>query len=367
MALNVAFDHQIFSMQRYGGVSRYFVELASRLPSDMVSEVSVVAPVYINNYLRANSARSFTHGRYLSLDSKAVQRVAGLANRLAAPLAWSNINADLIHETYYTLKPVGRAHRRVVTVYDMIHELFMPEAKHAIAAKRAAINRADHIICISETTRGDLVRLYNVDQARTSVVHLGYSLTIGTDRTNRESLSSCGQRPSLLYVGRREGHKNFGTLLKAFGSSPILREFDLIAFGGPPCLPNESEEIKRFGISDRVRFESGSDRDLAERYRAAAAFVYPSMYEGFGIPPLEAMSHGCPVVCSNAGAIPEVVGDAGIYFDPNSSDDLRSSLEQVATNEGLQANLRIRGHKRISAFSWDRCAEETARIYREIM
>ena len=366
MPLKVAFDHQIFSMQRYGGVSRYFVELASRLPSDTVSEVSVVAPVYINNYLTADSARSFTHGKYLPFDFKGVQRAAGLANRLAAPLAWSNINADVIHETYYALKPVGRARRRVVTVYDMIHELFVPEAKHTVAAKLAAINRADHIICISETTRRDLARLYDIDPARTSVVHLGYSLTSQIREISNQAVPTRGQRPSLLYVGNRSGYKNFGTLLKAFSSSPILREFNLIAFGGSPGLPDEWEEIERLGVADRVRFESGSDRDLADHYRAAAAFVYPSMYEGFGIPPLEAMSHGCPVVCSTGGAIPEVVGDAGVYFDPYNCDELRSTLERVVTTEGLQANLRLRGYQRISEFSWERCAEETGKIYREI-
>lgn len=367
MPLKVAFDHQIFSMQRYGGVSRYFVELASRLPSDIVSEVSVVAPVYINNYLMVDSARSFTRGRHIPFDSQGVQRAAGLVNRLAAPLAWSNVNADVIHETYYSLNPIGRARRRVVTVYDMIHELFVPEAKHAVAAKRAAINRADHIICISETTRRDLARLYDIDPARTSVVHLGYSLTSPMSEISNQEVPTRGQRRSLLYVGNRSGYKNFGTLLKAFSSSPILREFNLIAFGGSPRLPDEWEEIKRLGVTDRVRFESGSDRDLAAHYRAAAAFVYPSMYEGFGIPPLEAMSHGCPVVCSNAGAIPEIVGDAGVYFDPNNVDELRSTLESVATTEEMQTNLRVRGYQRISAFSWDRCAEATAKIYREIL
>ena len=178
---------------------------------------------------------------------------------------------------------------------------------------------------------------------------------------------SGGRRPSLLYVGHRGGYKNFKTLLQAYSSSPILREFELIAFGGYPSLPDERKEIRRLGITDRVRFESGSDRELAARYQAAAAFIYPSMYEGFGIPPLEAMSHGCPVVCSNAGAIPEVVRDAGVYFDPNNPEQLRTVLERVVTTEGLQADLRARGYRRIAAFSWDKCAAETAQIYREIM
>ena len=188
------------------------------------------------------------------------------------------------------------------------------------------------MICISENTQRDLVRLFGIDPARTSVVHLGYSLTT---ETNAAKVESGERRPSLLYVGNRRGYKNFRTLLQAYGSSPILREFELIAFGGHRLLPGEQKEIRRLGITDRVRFESGSDRELAARYRAAAAFIYPSKYEGFGISPLEAMSHGCPVVCSNAGPIPEVVGDAGVYFDPNNAEELRAALERVVTTEAV--------------------------------
>ena len=133
------------------------------------------------------------------------------------------------------------------------------------------------------------------------------------------------------------------------------------------CCPTRRTRSARLGITDRVRFESGSDQELAARYRAATAFIFPSKYEGFGIPPLEAMSHGCPVVCSNAGSIPEVVGNAGVYFDPNSAEELRMVLERVVTTENLQADLRARGYARIAAFSWDKCAAATAQIYRQIL
>ena len=365
--MKVAFDHQIFSFQRYGGVSRYFFELASRLPSDSVSEVSVVAPLHINEYLAADSARGFTHGKYVPYTFRGLPLVVGLANRFAVPLAWRGANPDIVHETYFATKPFGNARRRVVTVFDMIHELFseeFPDARQVTAAKRAAVNRADHIICISENTRRDLVRLYGIDPARTSVVHLGYSMSTEANAAREDSGE---RRTSLLYVGNRRGYKNFRTLLRAYGSSPILQEFELIAFGGGPLLPDEQQEIRRLGITDRVRFESGPDRELTAGYRAAAAFIFPSKYEGFGLPPLEAMSYGCPVVCSNAGSIPEVVGDAGVYFDPNNPEDLRMALERVATTDGLQADLRARGHARIAAFSWDKCAAATARIYREVM
>ncbi|WP_231981003.1 MULTISPECIES: glycosyltransferase family 1 protein [unclassified Mycobacterium] len=364
------FDHQIFALQRYGGISRYFFELASRLPAHGVSEVAVIAPLHVNGYLAGDAARGLTRGKYVPYPTPlagVVPSVVGLADRLSAPLAWRGAVPDVLHETYFANKPVGRGRRRVLTVYDMHHELFpdeLPAARRWSAAKRAAVDRADHIICISENTRRDLVRLYGTDPSRTSVVHLGYSMTAEAEAA---TVNSDGVRPSLLYVGNRLGYKNFSALLQAYSSSPILREFELIAFGGHPLLPAERREIRRLGITGGVRFESGSDRELAARYQAASAFVFPSKYEGFGLPPLEAMSHGCPVVCSNAGSIPEVVGDAGVYFDPNNPDELRTALERVATTLELQADLRARGFARLAAFSWDRCAAATAQIYREIV
>lgn len=180
--MRVAFDHQIFTLQQYGGISRYFFELASRLPAHGVSEVSVVAPLYINNYLAAESARSFTRGKHVNMPPYTLAGIplVPTANRLAAPIAWRRANPDIVHETYFAAKPVGKGQRRILTVFDMIHELFadkFPDAKRVTAAKRAAIERADHVICISENTQRDLVRLYGTDPARTSVVHLGYSMT----------------------------------------------------------------------------------------------------------------------------------------------------------------------------------------------
>lgn len=364
--MKVAFDHQIFAQQRYGGVSRYFFELARRLPSEIVSDVSIIAPLHINNYLTADSAHAAIRGRYVPYTSGSAARAVDLVNRFAVPLAWRGVNPDIVHETYFATKPVGRGRHRVVTVYDMIHELFpdeFPDGERVAAAKRAAVDRADHVVCISETTRRDLVRILGIDAARTSVVHLGYSMTTETDPAEP---CSGQRRPTLLYVGNRRGYKNFGIVLQAYANSVVLRDFELIVFGGHPVLPEEQQEIARLGIAGSVRFESGSDRELAARYRQAVAFLYPSKYEGFGIPPLEAMSHGCPVVCSNAGSIPEVVGDAGLFFEPDDVEQLRATVERVATSDGLQADLRARGYARLNAFSWEKCATATAEIYREL-
>jgi len=366
--VRVAFDHHIFAIQRYGGVSRYFVELARRLATDVAAEVAVVAPLHINHYLTQFRGQRFARGCYFPYTFRGDIRIVSLLNRLAAPLAWRGMRPDIVHETFFSNEPVGHGRRRVVTVYDMIHELFPEEFANAAtmsAAKRAAVARADHVICISESTRKDLTRLYGLDPARTSVVHLGHSMTV--DRPVLSEAACAGRMPVILYVGQRSGYKNFRRFTQAYASSALLRgEFEIVAFGGPPFSAQESLELEQLGIRDRVRHESGADDELVLRYKTAAAFVYPSLYEGFGIPPLEAMSWGCPVACSTGGSIPEVVGDAGIYFDPNSSVEICNAIERIVTTPSLQAELRARGYLRIQNFSWDRCAAETVGVYQSL-
>ncbi|MGV0052797.1 glycosyltransferase, partial [Mycobacterium colombiense] len=223
--MKVAFDHHIFAINRYGGASRYLFELASRLPAHGVRDVCVVAPLYINNYLAVDAGRRLTRGRYVSnrfgdwwIGLRQPVSVVDVIDRVAAPLAWRGVKPDIIHETWHTRKPVGRARRRVVTAYDLTHELFPDEFAPAlirnwIAAKRAAIKRADHIICISENTRRDLVRLYDIDPNSTSVVHLGYSTSVEAKAT---TTAPSNHRPFLLCVGNRAGQKNFKMLLQAY-------------------------------------------------------------------------------------------------------------------------------------------------------
>lgn len=367
--MRVAFDHHIFAIQRYGGVSRYFVELASRLPKDVVSDISVVAPLHINQYLSQARAQRITRGRFFPFTFRGHIRFVSLVDKLMAPLAWSGLRPDIVHETFFSDQPVGHGRKRVLTVYDMIHELFTEEFADTgpmTAAKRAAVARADHVICISESTRQDLIRLFGVEPARTSVVHLAHSMTSEVAVVAETDASV--RKPIILYVGHRSGYKNFRRFAQAYAGSALLKkEFEIVAFGGPPFSAQENVELEQLGIRDRVRYRSGTDDELVECYRTAAVFVYPSLYEGFGIPPLEAMSWGCPVACGTGGSLPEVVGDAGVYFDALSVEEMRSAMERIVTTPSLQAELRARGYSRIKNFSWDRCAAETASVYRSLL
>ncbi len=161
-------------------------------------------------------------------------------------------------------------------------------------------------------------------------------------------------RPFLLYVGLREGYKNFHRLLAAYSRSQLLkRDFDLVCFGGGALGGEERSRARDLGVpTARLRYVSGGDEALAQLYASAAALVYPSVYEGFGIPPLEAMSVGCPVICSNSSSLPEVVGDAAELFDPLDEDQIRSAMERVVMSEGLRKDLSERGRRRCALFSW---------------
>lgn len=366
--MRVVYDHQIFSSQRYGGISRYFFELAKSLSEFAVDglSINVNAPFYVNNYLTAAPASLHVFGKHLPV-FRGVERFCRRTNAMCSPVSMRALRPDIVHETYYSSHSlVPRSSRTVITVYDMIHELFpqsFPAEDRTSISKRQAVKRADHVICISEHTRQDLVRLFDVPVEKTSVVHLGFSLT-----TSDFDEGLVPARPYLLYVGMRGGYKNFEILLRAYASQRWLKEnFDLVAFGGGEFTSEEYAMIERLGVVAQVRQQGGGDDILAARYKRAALFVYPSLYEGFGIPPLEAMSYGCPVVCSNTSSIPEVVGTAARMFDPYSIESLVAAILDVLQSTDACEELRTLGLARVNEFSWHRCALETHSIYRRVL
>jgi glycosyltransferase involved in cell wall biosynthesis len=202
-----------------------------------------------------------------------------------------------------------------------------------------------------------------VDERKTSVVHLGF--TLNTDETVRPA-KLASVKPYLLYVGSRWGYKNFIQLCRVFSYSSLKRSFDLVAFGGGAFSMDEVAELTQLGLTNCVHQVSGDDGLLASYYQGATAFIYPSLYEGFGIPPLEAMNFGCPVVCSNTSSLPEVVGDAAVFFDPSSDESMRVAIEDLLRNDGLRTEMIRRGYARVQHFSWAKCAAETAAIYRQV-
>jgi glycosyltransferase involved in cell wall biosynthesis len=364
--MRVAYDHQIFNVQKHGGISRYFAELVQNLARAEGIAPTVIAPLHINEYLCRPGVRDRVRGAFFPFHFRGRDRVMRGLNKVLLPLYWQGPRFDIVHETFYSPRAWGYGKVRILTIYDMIHELFSAEFSDATqvnAAKRAAVSRADHVICISETTRQDAIRLLGIPPERTSVIYLGCSLDAASVPSAERAPAPC-----ILYVGPRAGYKNFVVLLEAFAAAPFLRErFDLVTFGGPPFTTGEQRRIQELGVTLRVRRVTGNDALLNEYYRAAVAFVYPSRYEGFGIPPLEAMASGCPVACSNAGSISEVAGPAGAYFDPDDRDGLRLILERLAADPEYAAQLRAKGFEQIKKYSWAECASRTLRTYASLV
>jgi glycosyltransferase involved in cell wall biosynthesis len=373
--MRVHFDSQIFAAQAFGGISRYYASLAQALDGLEGIHPKLLAPIHINGYLQAIPRKLvWGHPSAHQLLPKPAVRVASL---LACAAMQASRSSDILHRTYYypLCHLPGRA-KNVLTVYDMIHERFPQHfsPRDPIAAwKKRAIKAADKIICISEHTRHDLLALNEqLDPARVAVTHLGFDaldqrLLDLPARAWREQVVG-SDTPYILFVGSRGGHKNFLRLLQAYAASPWLHtHFALLCFGGGDFSSAENAAIAQAGQGLRVRQTGGDDSLLAASYRHASLFVYPSLYEGFGIPPLEAMSLGCPVACSHTSSVPEVVGDAAALFEPTSIEDMRHAMESVLNATATAKSLVERGHARAEQFSWQRCAEATAAIYRETL
>jgi glycosyltransferase involved in cell wall biosynthesis len=366
--VKLAYDHQIFTEQEFGGISRYVADLAVRMAVRPDYRVAIIAPFHCNAYLEDAGVAPLVRGhRIHSRRLRKMWRTLALVNRIASATSDRAVH-DVVHETHYSQHAFLRARARVVTVHDMIHELFPQWVRRAAAvsaAKRAAVARADHVLCNSATTRADLLRLFDVEPAKTSVVYHGHSLVATNDAGM--PAAAAGGRPEILYVGLRKSYKNFDQLVRAFAASQRLRAgFGILAFGGGAFSQSELALFASLGVTASLRHEAGDDNRLAGCYRRACMFVYPSGYEGFGLPPLEAMHYGCPVVCTRLGAVPEVVAEAGRHFDPGNLEEFRDALESVAFNDNLRAAMIARGRVRARLFTMDKCAAGTAALYERL-
>jgi glycosyltransferase involved in cell wall biosynthesis len=355
--LPVAYDHTIFTMQTHGGISRYFAELIPRVARAHGIDVCLYMGLYINRYGLEGQRRAFrAFGGFRRPNLRKTHQLAlRISDRLFARFArkWE---PRVYHATYYTELAPRLSACRVITVHDFIYERLDRPVDSVL--KRVA-KRPDGLICVSAHTKRDLLEIVGVPERKVRVIHHGNSLH-GVRPGPRAV-----EGPYILFVGTRYSYKNFVTLLRAYASSAsVRRQFRLACFGGGPFTSAEMEEAARHGVADRLLYlGNGSDEALAGAYAHAAALVYPSQYEGFGLPLLEAMSQGCPVVSSNASSLPEVGGDAVAYFDPLEVDDLRSTLERVLSDGQFALALREAGRRREAMFNWDRCAAETAAFY----
>lgn len=283
----------------------------------------------------------------------------------------------VFHSFLYTLPPaedllfVPNALDLTVEKYGLEIGL-KDKVSEIIARKEKCFRRADRILAISQSTKDDLVNFYSISPDKVDVVYLAANPKIFSTPSLASAMEATLMKysiagPFLLQVGGRMHHRNFSNLLKAFALENLKSELSLVA-AGDPWSEEEKDAIKRLGLQGRVLLaEHPSDSELRDLYQSAEMLVYPSLYEGFGFPLIEAMASGLPVATSaGSGSIPEVAGDAALYFDPRNPNDIAKKIKDLMDPK-LQESLVKKGYENIKRFNWDETARKTVACYQKAL
>ena len=382
MKKRILYDYQMFKRQQIGGVSRYFAELLrSRCHNGVENSLSIRKS--LNFYLEQNDRYSRvvkkTRNHYknflLPIEFRGKRKLyrkyveythKNQSNKEKVKKALRGGHFDIFHPTYYDPYFIEALKQRtmVLTVFDMIHEKFpdyFPLNDHTTTRKKQLCERANHIVAISHSTKADLVELFDIDPNKITVIHLANSL-----ESPRETNELMLPQNYILFVGSRLRYKNFDTFYRSM--IPLLKqENDLhLVCTEKPFTAQELAQFEVDGVGRQIVHHLATDGDLYQLYERALCFVYPSLYEGFGLPLLEAFSAGCPVISSKGGSLPEVGGKAALYIDPLNEKDIRGKIEEVISSTNTRKRLRKLGLERLKTFSWDRCRKEHADLYKSL-
>ncbi len=367
--MKVLYDHQCFTQQQFGGVSRYHFQLIKELNKLQNIEINLSLK-YSNNFY-VNEDNSFKVKRFLPNHKFYFKRtILDYINRIYTNKVLDKGNYDIFHPTYfspYFLKHINKK-PFALTVYDCIHEKY-PEIINSIDKtlenKKLLVSKASLILAISNSTKNDLIQLYNIPPEKIEVTYLAASIN--------KSLASSDIKLDLpvkyiLFVGNRDYYKNFKNFINAV--EPLLKEHKdlfLICAGGNGFTNEEKKFFHSKKLENKILHRGADDVTLATLYANSLAFIFPTFYEGFGIPALEAMNCDCPVVMSNTSSLPEVGGDAAIYFDPNNTDDMRDKIESVIVNKDLRNDLILKAKTQRQKFSFEKTAKQTLEVYKRLL
>lgn len=384
--MKILYDYQAFTMQYYGGVSKCFCELISNFPKDVCTEIGIVQsnnihlkeaglcpklqPVH-SDFKSFRSRYSFKGSGHLYMGINKLfpfMHTAENVNKRESVKLLKDGSFDIFHPTFYDdyFLPYLNGKPFVLTVHDMMPELFpqfFGKNDMQIVKKRKLANKADAIIAVSERTKQDLIDILKIPQNRVTVVYHG-----GPQRENVTS-QSLVENPYFLYMGARSLYKNFQQLIIDFSAiSERYKPVQLVCTGDEFTV-QEKALIKKYRVSDKVIHLFATDENVKSLYAHALAFVYPSLYEGFGMPILEAFAYGCPVLLNNKSCFPEVAGDAGLFFiSDNAGSDLAEKLEMVLNWSDKEREEMIQlGYKRLNFYSWKKSAEQLKHVYKSIV
>lgn len=360
--MKVLIDNQIFEGQKFGGISRYFTKLESgnNLIQRMECFTEDRPKKDIQKRIQHKLERVIFNRHQIQNEGK--KRTDFYISQL------ENLKYDVFHPTYYDNYFLGHIKKPfVLTVYDMIHEKYAEYFDNSFDSinKRILCDKATKIIAISNSTKKDLIDIFEIPEEKIEVIYLATdydSITASKPNFDFKAMRY------LLFTGNRYSYKNFFTFLIAV-SSILKNNSDLqLICTGPSFNTLEKRWIKDLGIENKVKsYFCENDNELVYLYQNAESFIFPSLYEGFGFPLLEAFACNCPVISSNGGSLPEIAGNAAVYFNPKDIREIRQSIQNVLSDLTLKKELVDAGKIRLKDFSWDKCKAETNLLYSKVV
>lgn len=379
--MKVLYDYQAFTMQHFGGVSKCFCELLMHKPKDLDYEIAIsqsnnshlidsnlvdnlVYPAMDYQVFAKRFPHLAKHKIYKLLNILGLIKGAEKLNKKESILKLKEKKFDVFHATFfddYFLPYIGDK-PFVITVHDMMPEIFPdyfkkpnPETKR----KKELCEKAAAVIAVSENTKKDLIRIMDIPEEKIQVIYHG-----GPNIADNFSLPLI-RGEYFLYVGQRDAYKNFHQTLMDF--SLFHRQFPLVKLvcTGKPFSSSENKLIRELELLQNVIYIRPTDIELLNLYHYAIAFIYPSLYEGFGMPILEAFACGCPVLLNNKSCFPEIAGDAALYFESDSSNSNLSELliKYYSRKTTLKDQLVSKGYCRLQKYSWDKSSNKLFNIY----
>ena len=349
----------LFGLSKIDKENDYYIIINKNKKEDFVPIQDNFHKIYI----------SITYSDYLKRD---------FWEQVYLPLKLRKAKIDVYHGPNYVLPFLSRT-GMVLTIYDMISfassEWYKPISRFRVQRlMKLSAKKANKIIAGSENTKQDIIKILKLPCDKIKVIYIGIDDIYRpiADKYKLDNIKNKYKIDSkfILHVGSLQARKNIPRLIEAYSKLPmeLLAKYQLVIAGKRSWKVEEIlAKVKQLGLNDKVVFTGFvDDNDLPLLMNAANLLVFPSLYEGFGIPPLEAMACGTPVVASNTSSIPEVVGDAALLFDPYNIKEMTKAINRALTDVKLRNKLRKRGFERIKQFSWEKAARETLQVYKEV-
>jgi len=357
--MRIFYDHQILTYQKVGGVSRYFCEIMKRMPKNQWFTSTLISNnQYVDEY------DLFKHYHFLpDYNFKFKSR---LMLEMGIPLTLYHLckkDFDIYHQTHFEpFSLLGLGNKPMVTTFHDMNFFTCNKNSCLMKSQLKSLQRADAIIAISNNTKNDLIEQLHIDENKIKVIYHGIY------KYPRLCKNRIIEQQYILYVGNRYNKfKNFKNLIKAFAILKGKYNDIYLVCVGQQFTKDEIKTFIEYHIDNNIKCIYANDSQLNRLYHDALFFIYPSIYEGFGFPILEAMVNGCPVALANASCFPEIAQDAAIYFSPYNIDDIYNTMDTLISSESQRNELKIKGNERVKAFSWEKSVNQHLKIYESLL